>query len=119
MARIRSARNRPIIAPECGGHSDRSLPRARSRERSTGLVKRPGEPRPGDARGLQDAGKRKERHVALSALHPADVPYLYFVSKDDGTHLFSESLAEHNQAVKTYQPVREPIPLRRKNLARR
>ena len=54
-----------------------------------------------------------------AALYPADVPYLYFVSKNDGTHLFSESLAEHNQAVKTYQPVREPNPPRRKNLARR
>lgn len=54
-----------------------------------------------------------------AALHPADVPYLYFVSKNDGTHLFSESLAEHHQAVKTYQPVREPNPPRRKNLAHR
>jgi peptidoglycan lytic transglycosylase G len=54
-----------------------------------------------------------------AALHPADVPYLYFVSKNDGTHLFSESLEEHNRAVKTYQPVRESNPLRRKNLARR
>jgi UPF0755 protein len=47
------------------------------------------------------------------------VPYLYFVSKNDGTHLFSESLAEHKQAVKTFQPVREPNPPRRKNFARR
>ena len=54
-----------------------------------------------------------------AALHPADVSYLYFVSKNDGTHLFSESLVEHNRAVKTYQPVREPSPPRRKNLARR
>ena len=53
-----------------------------------------------------------------AALHPADVPYLYFVSKNDGTHLFSESLVEHNRAVKTYQPVREPSPPRRKTLAR-
>jgi UPF0755 protein len=41
-----------------------------------------------------------------AALQPADVPYLYFVSKNDGTHLFSETLEEHNRAVKTYQPVR-------------
>jgi UPF0755 protein len=54
-----------------------------------------------------------------AALHPADVSYLYFVSKNDGTHLFSESLVEHNRAVKTYQPVREPSPPRRKNLAHR
>jgi UPF0755 protein len=54
-----------------------------------------------------------------AALHPADVPYLYFVSKNDGTHLFSESLAEHNLAVKTYQPVRESNPSRRNSLAPR
>jgi UPF0755 protein len=41
-----------------------------------------------------------------SALHPADVPYLYFVSKNDGTHLFSETMEAHNRAVKTFQPVR-------------
>lgn len=54
-----------------------------------------------------------------AALYPADVPYLYFVSKNDGTHLFSESLEEHNRAVKTYQPAHESNPSRRKNLARR
>jgi UPF0755 protein len=54
-----------------------------------------------------------------AALHPADVPYLYFVSKNDGTHLFSESLEEHNRAVKTYQSVRESNPPRRKSPAPR
>jgi len=43
-----------------------------------------------------------------AVLNPADVPYLYFVSKNDGTHVFSETIEEHNHAVKTYQPVREP-----------
>ena len=43
-----------------------------------------------------------------ATLNPADVPYLYFVSKNDGTHAFSETIEEHSQAVKTYQPVREP-----------
>lgn len=38
-----------------------------------------------------------------AALQPAQVPYLYFVSKNDGSHLFSVSLAEHNRAVKMYQ----------------
>jgi len=43
-----------------------------------------------------------------AVLSPADVPYLYFVSKNDGTHTFSETIEAHNKAVKTYQPVREP-----------
>jgi UPF0755 protein len=54
-----------------------------------------------------------------AALHPAQVPYLYFVSKNDGTHLFSETLEAHNQAVKTYQPIRELAPQQRKLVSRR
>jgi UPF0755 protein len=38
-----------------------------------------------------------------AALQPASVSYLYFVSKNDGTHAFSENLEAHNQAVKEYQ----------------
>jgi len=39
----------------------------------------------------------------LAALYPADVHYLYFVSKNDGTHYFSTTLFEHNRAVQKYQ----------------
>ena len=53
-----------------------------------------------------------------AALQPARVSYLYFVSKNDGTHLFSETIEAHNQAVKTYQPVREPPPSRSKSTRR-
>ncbi len=37
-----------------------------------------------------------------AVLNPEPVNYLYFVSKNDGTHYFSSSLDEHNQAVKQY-----------------
>jgi len=39
----------------------------------------------------------------LAALYPAPVPYLYFVSKNDGSHYFSSNIEEHNQAVWKYQ----------------
>lgn len=38
-----------------------------------------------------------------AALHPDATSALYFVSRGDGTHQFSSSLAEHNQAVARYQ----------------
>ncbi|PKM38143.1 MAG: endolytic transglycosylase MltG [Gammaproteobacteria bacterium HGW-Gammaproteobacteria-10] len=38
-----------------------------------------------------------------AVLHPEEGESLYFVSKGDGTHAFSANLAEHNQAVTTYQ----------------
>jgi UPF0755 protein len=41
---------------------------------------------------------------ALSAvLDPVSTNKLYFVSKNDGTHQFSATLAEHNRAVQKYQ----------------
>ena len=39
----------------------------------------------------------------LAAAQPADVPYLYFVSKNDGSHVFSETLKEHNRNVAEWQ----------------
>jgi UPF0755 protein len=38
-----------------------------------------------------------------AALYPAETPAIFFVSRNDGTHRFSETLDEHNQAVKTFQ----------------
>lgn len=38
-----------------------------------------------------------------AAAHPADVGYLYFVSRNDGTHAFASSLDEHNRNVQKFQ----------------
>jgi UPF0755 protein len=43
------------------------------------------------------------RAAIEAALYPADTAYLYFVSKKDGTHQFSTTLADHNRAILTYQ----------------
>ncbi len=43
------------------------------------------------------------RAAIAAVLHPASESYLYFVSKNDGTHYFSRDLAEHNRAVLKYQ----------------
>lgn len=43
-----------------------------------------------------------------AAANPADVDYLYFVSRGDGTHAFSRTLREHNRAVERYQLRRKP-----------
>lgn len=39
----------------------------------------------------------------LAVAHPAAVDYLYFVSRGNGSHVFSTTLAEHNRAVRRYQ----------------
>ena len=38
-----------------------------------------------------------------AALNPSPVSYFYFVSKNDGSHHFSSTIEEHNQAVWRYQ----------------
>jgi peptidoglycan lytic transglycosylase G len=38
-----------------------------------------------------------------AAAHPADVDYIYFVSRNDGTHEFARTLAEHNRNVQKFQ----------------
>jgi UPF0755 protein len=38
-----------------------------------------------------------------AAVKPADVPYLYFVSRNDGSHVFAATLAEHNRNVHRHQ----------------
>jgi len=38
-----------------------------------------------------------------AVLYPGKVPYLYFVSNNDGTHRFSTTLEEHHRAVSLYR----------------
>ena len=38
-----------------------------------------------------------------AAANPAPVDYLYFVSRNDGTHAFAKTLDEHNRNVQKYQ----------------
>jgi UPF0755 protein len=43
-----------------------------------------------------------------AAIDPASTKYLYFVGKGGGRHTFSETLAEHNAAVKHLRELRSP-----------
>jgi len=43
------------------------------------------------------------REALHAVLHPAEGDSLYFVSRGDGSHHFSATLAEHNRAVRKYQ----------------
>ncbi|WP_101759425.1 endolytic transglycosylase MltG [Oceanicoccus sp. KOV_DT_Chl] len=43
------------------------------------------------------------REAIHAALHPAKGDALYFVAKGDGSHYFSSTLEEHQQAVRKYQ----------------
>jgi UPF0755 protein len=43
------------------------------------------------------------RAALAAALEPAESPYLYFVSRNDGSHAFAETLAAHNANVYEHQ----------------
>lgn len=47
-----------------------------------------------------------------AAAHPASADYLYFVSRNDGSHIFARSLDEHNRNVTRYQKTGARLPTR-------
>ena len=50
------------------------------------------------------------RAALLAVVEPAESDYLYFVSRNDGTHVFSRSYSEHHAAVNRYQRRRRRTP---------
>ena len=55
-------------------------------------------------RGLPPGPIASPGKAALeAALRPADVDFLYFVSRNDGSHVFATTLPEHNRNVQEYQ----------------
>jgi UPF0755 protein len=59
-------------------------------------------------RGLPPGPIANPGREALEAvIDPAETNYLYFVSKNDGSHHFSSTLKEHNRAVYQYQKRRQ------------
>jgi UPF0755 protein len=43
------------------------------------------------------------REALMAAMNPAQSSYLFFVSQNDGTHVFSEDYKSHERAVKQFQ----------------
>jgi UPF0755 protein len=60
-------------------------------------------------RGLPPTPIASPGRAALeAAVRPAQSKYLYFVSRNDGSHVFASTLAEHNRNVNQYQKRRKP-----------
>jgi UPF0755 protein len=45
-----------------------------------------------------------------ATLYPANTKYLYFVARPDGTHVFTNSLDEHNRAKRQVRIQRQREP---------
>jgi UPF0755 protein len=58
---------------------------------------------------ISNPGKESIR----ATLYPSKKDYLYFVSRNNGTHYFSRTLAEHNRAVNQYQCQRKYRPIKK------
>lgn len=58
---------------------------------------------------ISNPGKESIR----ATLYPSKKDYLFFVSRNNGTHYFSRTLAEHNRAVNQYQRRRKYRPIKK------
>ena len=54
------------------------------------------------------------RESLMAVIRPAKTDYLYFVSRNDGSHYFSATLKEHNRAVVKYQKRRRSMSGKKK-----
>jgi UPF0755 protein len=62
-------------------------------------------------RGLPPGPIASPSRGAIEAtLNPADIPFLYFVARPDGTHVFTRTLAEHNAAKRAQARARAAAP---------
>lgn len=64
--------------------------------------------------GLPPGPIAQPGHASLEAtVHPADVPYLYFVAQPDGKHIFSVTYAEHLAAIQKVKRLKAAARARR------
>ena len=64
--------------------------------------------------GLPPGPIAQPGHASLGAtVHPADVPYIYFVAQPDGKHIFSVTYAEHLAAIQKVKRMRAASRARR------
>ncbi len=59
------------------------------------------------------------RESIIAALYPADVPYLYFVARGDGSHIFSTTYAQHLRAKRAFDRIRRQVAKQKKKQAKR
>ena len=81
----------------------RAAQRARPGNASKPLRSLLTEPRLRGLAGLPPGAASFGEAALLAVVEPEDSDYLFFVSKNDGTHVFSKTYAEHERAVDYYQ----------------
>ena len=81
----------PTVQYALGGHVERVLYKHLEIDSPYNTYRNPGLP-PGPIASPGTASLE-------AALHPAEVPYLYFVARPDGRHEFRSTFSEHTRAI--------------------